>query len=264
VKGSAKPRSSTTRQHLPAQNRSLERGLEILRAFRPGTDLLGNGDIAEKTGIARATVSRLTQTLVHAGMLEYDRSARAYRVGVATLSLALAMRASNPVLQTAMPLMRQASERLRVNVGLATPDRQDMVYLESIRYNRRPALRTVVSGQRIPIELTSLGRAYLAAAPAQERDAFLAILQTRNPARAKMLERQILEAVESVRVNGFCAAAWQLDVVAVATPIVLPDSPIYALNMSVAGRDPLVTVVTTLRGPLLELRGAIVETLMSQ
>lgn len=35
-----------------------------------------------------------------------------------------------------------------------------MVYLESIRYNRRVALRNVVSGQRVPMELTSLGRAY--------------------------------------------------------------------------------------------------------
>lgn len=48
----------------PAQNRSLERGVEILRAFRPGTDLMGNSELSERTGIAPATVSRLTQTLV--------------------------------------------------------------------------------------------------------------------------------------------------------------------------------------------------------
>jgi hypothetical protein len=32
----------------PTLNRSLERGIEILRAFRPGADLLGNGEIAER------------------------------------------------------------------------------------------------------------------------------------------------------------------------------------------------------------------------
>ena len=37
-----------------------------------------------------------------------------------------------------------------------------MVYLESIRYSRRVAFRNVVSGQRMPMELTSLGRVYLA------------------------------------------------------------------------------------------------------
>ena len=47
-------------------NRSLERGIEILRAFRPGSELLANGDLAERTGLSRSTVSRLTQTLVGA------------------------------------------------------------------------------------------------------------------------------------------------------------------------------------------------------
>ena len=55
------------------RNRSLERGIEILRAFRPGSDLLGNGELAERTGLSPATVSRLTQTLVGAGLLEHDR-----------------------------------------------------------------------------------------------------------------------------------------------------------------------------------------------
>lgn len=54
-------------------NRSLERGMEILRAFRPGSTLLGNSEIAERTGLSPATVSRLTQTLVVAGMLAHDR-----------------------------------------------------------------------------------------------------------------------------------------------------------------------------------------------
>lgn len=43
------------------RNRSLERGIELLRAFRPGADLLGNGELAERTGLSRATVSRLAQ-----------------------------------------------------------------------------------------------------------------------------------------------------------------------------------------------------------
>ena len=63
------------------QNRSLERGIEILRAFRPGVDLLGNSELAERTGLPRATVSRLSQTLVNSGLLEHDRSARLLGAG---------------------------------------------------------------------------------------------------------------------------------------------------------------------------------------
>ena len=67
--------SSTLAQSLGAEkpgvspaNRSLERGIEILRSFRPGSELLGNAEIAERTGLSRSTVSRLTQTLVGVGV----------------------------------------------------------------------------------------------------------------------------------------------------------------------------------------------------
>ncbi|MEG1769615.1 MAG: helix-turn-helix domain-containing protein, partial [Comamonas sp.] len=79
-------------------NRSLERGIEILRAFRPGSELLGNGDLVERTGLSKATVSRLTQTLVGAGMLQVDQPQRAYRLAPAVLSLAHAMRTGSSVL----------------------------------------------------------------------------------------------------------------------------------------------------------------------
>lgn len=187
----------------PAQNRSLERGVEILRAFRPGSDLLGNGELAERTGIARATVSRLTQTLVGTGLLEHDRARRAYRLAAPVLSLAHAMRSGSPVLQAAAPMMRGVAERLRINVGLAVADRDEMVYLESVRYNRRVALRNVVAGQRVPIELTSLGRAYLAAAPETRRRTLISQFKARRGPGGGALEREIAQAIDCVRRKGF-------------------------------------------------------------
>src|SRR4051794_31528785 len=78
-------------------NRSLERGIELLRAFRQGSELLGNGELAERTGLSKSTVSRLTQTLVGTGMLQLDRERRAYRLAPAVLSLGHAMRSGSRV-----------------------------------------------------------------------------------------------------------------------------------------------------------------------
>jgi DNA-binding IclR family transcriptional regulator len=155
----ANPQPAATDVPRGDRNRSLERGVAILRAFRPGADLLGNGDLAERTGLSRATVSRLTQTLVDSGMLEHDRRRRAYRLAAPVLSLAHAMRTGSPVLQLAGPLMRTEAEQRKINVGLAVADGDEMVYLESVRYSHRVAWRNVVAGQRAPMELTSLGRA---------------------------------------------------------------------------------------------------------
>lgn len=114
-------------------NRSLERGIELLRSFRPGSELLGNAELAERTGLSRATVSRLTQTLVGSGMLQVDPASRAFRLAPAVLSFAHAMRTGSTVLGTAAPLMREVAEARKINVGLAAPDRDEMVYLESAR-----------------------------------------------------------------------------------------------------------------------------------
>ena len=219
-------------------NRSLERGIEILRAFRPGLDTLGNGEIAERTGLPRSTVSRLTRTLVDTGMLDEAPEVRGYRLAASVISLGHAMRIGSPVLNTIGPMMRAESLRRKLNVGLATADRTMMVYLESIRYSRRPALRNVVAGQQVPMELTSLGRAYLAGLPENERTAILSRFKRRTRVSTKALLDEVQASMKSVERDGYCAVSWQHGVLAVATPIVLKGLPVYALNMSLQDVEP--------------------------
>lgn len=252
----AKPARGTS----PA-NRSLERGILLLRAFRPGSDLLGNGELAERTGLSRATVSRLAQTLVGAGMLEHDALQRAYRLAAPVLSLAHAMISGSAILDVATPLMRSVAQDLKVNVGLAVADCGEMVYLKSVRYHPKLSLRSVVTGQRIPMELTSLGRAYLAVAGDAERALLQDSVERRHPGGWPELARAIDQAAASVRKRGFCTASWQPEVVALAAPLVIPHRPIHVLNISVSTPEPVADVVAQLGAPLLNLRDQIMERL---
>lgn len=195
-------------------------------------------------------------------MLQVDAQTRTYRLAPAVLSLAHAMRTGSHVLAVAAPLMRALAESQRINVGLAAPDRDEMVYLESIRYNRRIVLRHVVSGQRVPMELTSLGRAYLAVAPEPKRKALLAMFKRRRATQWGPIGQAIEDARACVNERGYCAAAWQPEVVAVATPLVTPDA-IYVLNVSISTEEPLTKVVDELCRPLMELRREIQKGLNS-
>ncbi len=241
-------------------NRSLERGVEILRAFKPGSDLLGNGELADRTGLSRATVSRLTQTLVGLGMLQQEPRRKGYRLAPAVLSLAHAMRSGSTILQVAAPLMRALAESKRINVGLAAPDRDEMVYLESIRYSRRAAFRNVVSGQRVPMELTSLGRAYLATTPPARRKLLFEVFKARRATQWPSLLAEIEQSTRGVREAGFCVASWQPEVIALATPIATTET-CYSLNVSVSTVESMDAVVAALAAPLLELREAIADAL---
>jgi DNA-binding IclR family transcriptional regulator len=245
-------RGAPTRGGRSPVNRSLERGVEILRAFRPGSELLGNGELVERTGLSKATVSRLTQTLVGVGLLQVEPSTRAYRLAPAVLSLGHAMKTGSRVLRLAAAGMRALAETHHVNVGLAAPDRDEMVYLESIRYNRRVALRTVVSGQRVPMELTSLGRAYLATLREADRRPLFAVFRERRGSQWPRIRDEIEHATADHARHGWCAASWQPEVVALASPLVTSEGT-YVFNVSVSTDESVKTICSELARPLLAL-----------
>ena len=247
------PPPITSKPGVSPSNRSLERGIDILRAFRPGSALLGNGDIAERTGLSKSTVSRLTQTLVACGLLHIEPGTRVYRLAPLVMSLAHAMRTGSHVLAIAAPLMRSTAEKHKINVGLAAPDRDEMVYLESIRYNRRPSLRTVVSGQRVPIELTSLGRAYLAIAPPSQKNKLFAHFKKTRAQQWPLLRDEISHAQMQVTQQGYCVASWQPEVVALATPLEVGEQ-IYVLNVSVTREGNTAEIAAEMAPLLMELR----------
>jgi len=240
-------------------NRSLERGTAVLRAFRPGTELLGNGDIAERTGLPRASISRLTQTLVEAGFLEHDARERAYRLAAPVLTLGHAMRSGSSVLRVATPPMAALARRLRINVGLAVRDGDEMVYLESVRFNARGRERSIVSGHRVPIELTALGRAWLAVALEEQRVALMTQWRAKRRSRWRKLETEIAAAAEDVAAKGYCVASWQPQVVVLATPLVFAGRPIHALKVSVTTEKPAALVVRQLEQPLMTLAAQLRE-----
>ncbi|MFL6692709.1 MAG: IclR family transcriptional regulator [Ramlibacter sp.] len=253
------PTSSVSADMKPGRspaNRSLERGIELLRAFRPGTEVLGNSELAERTGLSRSTVTRLTQTLVGSGMLQQLPRTRTYRLAPAVLSLAHAMHSGCSELLVAAPIMRAVAEGKRINVGLAAPDRDEMVYLESVRYSRRVALRRVVSGQRVPMELTSLGRAHLATVSEAQLNALLATFKRKRPSQWRTLAEEIRASIAHVAARGYCGAAWQPEVVAFAAPLRFSTMPL-VLNVSTSTSEPLRHVERELAPILLETVGKI-------
>ncbi|MBT2295328.1 IclR family transcriptional regulator [Pseudomonas fluorescens] len=258
-----KQRNDATPPAVPGQgrstpNRSLERGLDLLRAFRPGCEYLTNGDLSESTGLSKSTVSRLTQTLVRTGFLDYDPISGAYRLAPSLLSLAHTMYHANSLIRVAEPLMREVARKLQVNVGLAAADGDEMVYLESIRLSARKTPRSIGTGQRLPIDLTALGRAYLSAQDEVHRESLLQHFQARRCAsRWAELSGEINDAIRSVKSHGYCAASWQPQVVSIATPLNLPTYRTHALNISLSTSESIDKVIACYSGPLVELAEAI-------
>jgi DNA-binding IclR family transcriptional regulator len=238
-------------------NRSLIRGIEILRCFKPGMGLLGNSEIAERTGLPPSTISRLTQTLVLSGFLEHDPVRQAYRLAPTVLCLGHAFKTGSTEIKRAEPLMRKASEKLKLNVGLAVADRLEMVYLESIRYTKNIALRTVAAGQRVPIERTSLGRAWIAKLDLESRRQILLELKNQQIKNWTQIEKEIDEAIESMSNKGYCVATWLPEISAISTSVQLLNGSYASLNLSTPAESKLNELLESYTPALFELKDKI-------
>ncbi|MFW8566493.1 IclR family transcriptional regulator [Orrella sp. 11846] len=245
------------------ENRSLKRGIQILRAFNPGCEFLGNSELAEITGLSKPTISRLTQTLVTTGMLEFDPSQRAYRLSPAVLGLAHTMWTGSTLLTIATPLMTKWSDTHHLNVGLATADGSEMIYLDSIRYLPEISHRRIVRGQKIPMPTTSLGQAYLAVLDNTQRDNLIQLFQKRWMNKWSEISKCLNDAIEKVQSEGYCYANWLPGVVAVSTPILINQS-IYALNCSTTINEPINFEALSFHKPLLTLRNQIIASVQQE
>lgn len=203
---------------------ALARGLELLRCFRPGERHLGNQELAARSGLPKATVSRLTYTLTRLGYLQYLDNLGKYAIDTGVLALGYAHLSGLDVRRQARPLMQELADLSQSSVSLGARDRLSMVYVENCQGPGPLTLRLDI-GSRIPMASTAMGRAYLAALPAPERDLLLDQLRARDSDNWPALRTQLDKAFRQYQDHGYCLAVgeWQKDINAVGVPLIHPD-----------------------------------------
>ncbi|CAN7204186.1 IclR family transcriptional regulator [Paraburkholderia terricola] len=201
---------------------ALARGLDLLRAFKPGETMLGNRDFVERTGLPKATVNRLAYTLSVLGYLRLDETLGKYALDAGVLSLGFALLSGTDTLELARPHMRNFAREVGAAVSLGCRDGLDMIYLETIRSETALTLG-LASGSKLSMLTSSMGRAYLAVQPADVRAALLAELRKaagKPGAPGAALIAEVEKSIAAFAGEGCCYSfrAWHDDVNAVAVP----------------------------------------------
>ena len=140
---------------------TLARGLSVLRAFRASDDGLSHTEIAERTGLPNATVSRLTFTLRELGYLSHAGKNDRYRLGPAALAIGNVASASVSFLETASAPMQQLANETGTLALLAVRDGEKMLLVKTWRPERTVSI-WLEPGHRIPIYGSSSGMAVMA------------------------------------------------------------------------------------------------------
>ncbi|NIR25898.1 MAG: helix-turn-helix domain-containing protein, partial [Phycisphaerae bacterium] len=112
---------------------ALARGLEVLDCFKQGDRYLGNRQIAERTGLPKATVSRLTYTLTELGYLKLSDKLNKYSHGPALTNMGYSLLSHMDTRRIARPLMQALAEHSQGAVNLGVRVGHRMVYVDTYR-----------------------------------------------------------------------------------------------------------------------------------
>lgn len=148
---------------------TLARGLSVLRSFRPSDDGLGNAEIAERTGLPKSTVSRLTFTLQSLGYLKHGRLRDRYRPGPALLALGNVAGASVSFIDVCSPIMQRLADETGTLALLAMRDIDKVLLTKTWRPQGQSSIWLEV-GHRLPFRGTSSGHCLIGVTPEDALD----------------------------------------------------------------------------------------------
>jgi DNA-binding IclR family transcriptional regulator len=219
---------SATRDEVSA----LARGLALLRTLADAGGPLSNRELAERAGIPKATVSRLTATLQSAGFLRQSADER-YALGPAALHLGNAYLRSFDFRQQARLQLAELAEAAGANVHLGVRDGLDIVLIDTLRPRTALILSRMDVGSRMAIATSAVGRAYLASLPLEQRSALLEEMRAASGADWPAVRESMDKALAEYAQQGWCSSfgEWHADINALGFSLHGPRGELYGVSV---------------------------------
>lgn len=215
---------------------ALERGIAVLRCFDENRRTLTPTELSRLTGVPRPTVTRLASTLVTLGLLKLEPDGERYMLGPGVVSLSRVFLAGLDVRAIARPHMQVLAEAAGGSVYLALPDGLDMVIIEACRPRTTMLQPRLDVGSRAPIANSALGRAYLWALPAKERQNLIESLRLARGTDWPALEPGLTRSLADAEALGYSMSAGEFhrEINSVSVPLVGPSGEVMSLNCGAA------------------------------
>ncbi|MFC8197277.1 IclR family transcriptional regulator C-terminal domain-containing protein [Streptomyces sp. NPDC057298] len=186
---------------------SLARGLTVITAFGEGRAALTLTEVAQATGLARATARRALITLEHLGHV--TAHGRTFSLTPRVLSLGFPPLSRTTLPQLAAPHLAELADLLHDSASLAVLAGDEIQYTARVATSRIMSVNITV-GTRLPAFPTSLGRVMLADLTPAERAPFLARLHPLTP--HTVTDPAVLQAtLDHVREAGYALVDGELE-----------------------------------------------------
>jgi IclR family mhp operon transcriptional activator len=148
--------------------RTISRGVDLL-AFLSRAGSATGSHIASQLGLSRPSTYRLLETLETCGLIRHSEADNKYSLAWPVRTLSSGLTDCSRVLCLATPVLYDLQQMLLWPTDLATHENGEMVIHESTHPVSPYSIETGIVGSRHPMLMGSLGRAYLAFCPDEER-----------------------------------------------------------------------------------------------
>ena len=218
--------------------RGLTRGLLLLKALNasPG-GIATTTELGRVCAMHRTTVKRLMETLRAAGLVRNGERDGQYYLTFEVRRLSEGFADEAWVSQVATPLMHASVKELLWPCDIATLEGGFMVVRESTHRWSTLSQHHARLGEKLPLLVTAVGRAYLSECPDEERETLIEILAERDDATGAIARdrRQVAKMVKDTRRRGYAVneGEWSIESEfgAIAVPVFCGTRLLAAIHM---------------------------------
>lgn len=212
---------------------SLERGLSVINSFAQERRAQTLSEVAQQTGLTRATARRVLLTLTELGYVH--QSNRDFSLTPKVLDLGYSFLSSFRVVELAQLPMEKLVEEVRESSSMSVLDGSEIVYVARVPTKRIMTIALAL-GSRLPVYPTSMGRVLLAGQSDEEIDEYISTTTfERLTTHTVSDEAEFRERLGEVREQGYALVDQELEegVRSIAAPITNADGEVIAaMNVS--------------------------------
>jgi IclR family pca regulon transcriptional regulator len=213
--------------------RSVERAFSIVRAFGRESPSLTLSQVAQRTGLTRASARRFLMTLEALGYIGSED--RQFFLRPRILDLGFAYLSSVPVFDIVETHMEAVVQQVQESSSASVLDGTDVIYILRVPTKRIMSVQIEV-GTRLPAYATSMGRVLLSALAPERLENYLQEVKMEQLTPMTVANDQGLRlALAQVREQGWCLLDQELEVGvrSVAVPLHDPAGQVFAaMNIS--------------------------------
>ena len=200
--------------------RAVERAMQILSAFDGQHPEQGVSELAQATGLHKATTHRLVMTLFNSGFLERAADGEKFRLGLRMVELGLGALHYLDVRRAAHPYMQKLVDDFQEICTLGVFDRGQVLYVEVVNSNRSLTIAARV-GRHLPPHCTASGKVLLAFLSPEIVESGLGAPLAVYTEKTITSPERLREELEIVRQRGYAIAdeEFEVGIWAISAPI---------------------------------------------